>query len=159
MLSDLGAVLMLTVAATLAGMNAGGIPMHRISLGALIIALGMMVDNAIVVVEGMLVGLKQGKNRLEAARAIVGQMLWPLLGGTLVGIIAFAPIGLAPGQVAVVLGAGTIGMMTALAALAVTVHQQPVSPTRRPPVFAYRGESEPQVPSWARWPGLSASVT
>jgi len=96
----IGAVLMLTVAATLAGMNAGGIPMHRISLGALIIALGMMVDNAIVVVEGMLVGLKQGKNRLEAARAIVGQMLWPLLGGTLVGIIAFAPIGLAPGQVA-----------------------------------------------------------
>ena len=39
-------------------------------------------------------------SRLEAARAIVGQMLWPLLGGTLVGIIAFAPIGLAPGQVA-----------------------------------------------------------
>lgn len=44
--------------------------------------------------------------------------------------------------------------VSALAALAVTVHQQPVSPTRRPPVFAYRGESEPQVPSWARWPGL-----
>ena len=96
----IGAILILTVMATLAVMNVGGIPMHRISLGALIIALGMMVDNAIVVVEGMLVSVRQGKDRLAAARDIVGQMLWPLLAGTLVGIIAFAPIGLAPGQVA-----------------------------------------------------------
>jgi multidrug efflux pump subunit AcrB len=74
--------------------------MHRISLGALIIALGMMVDNAIVVTEGILVGVQRGAKKLDIARAIVDQTKWPLLGGTLVGIIAFAPIGFAPGNTA-----------------------------------------------------------
>lgn len=96
----IGIILMLTVMATLATMYFIDIPMHRISLGALIVALGMMVDNAIVIVEGVLTGIRRGKTLLEAAKGIVRQMLLPLLGGTVVGIIAFAPIGLAPGQVA-----------------------------------------------------------
>ncbi|MEO1245208.1 MAG: efflux RND transporter permease subunit [Pseudomonadota bacterium] len=96
----IGAVLLLTIFATLATMNVSGIPMHRISLGALIIALGMMVDNAIVVTEGILVGVRRGLKKLEIAKAIVDQTKWPLLGGTLVGIIAFAPIGFAPGDTA-----------------------------------------------------------
>ena len=96
----IGAILLLTIFATLATMSASGIPMHRISLGALIIALGMMVDNAIVVTEGILVGVKRGDKKLEIAKSIVDQTKWPLLGGTLVGIIAFAPIGFAPGSTA-----------------------------------------------------------
>ena len=56
----IGSVLLLTIAATLTAMYAVGIPMHRISLGALIIALGMLVDNAIVVTEGILAGTRQG---------------------------------------------------------------------------------------------------
>ena len=96
----IGAILLLTIFATLATMSASGIPMHRISLGALIIALGMMVDNAIVVTEGILVGVQRGAKKLEIAKAIVDQTKWPLLGGTLVGIIAFAPIGFAPGSTA-----------------------------------------------------------
>lgn len=96
----IGAVLLLTIFATLATMDFSGIPMHRISLGALIIALGMMVDNAIVVTEGILVGTKQGRKKLEIASEVVKQTRWPLLGGTLVGIVAFAPIGLAPGDTA-----------------------------------------------------------
>ncbi len=76
------------------------IPMHRISLGALIIALGMMVDNAIVVTEGILVGVQRGREKLAIAREIVSRTQWPLLGGTLVGCIAFAPIGFAPGSTA-----------------------------------------------------------
>ncbi|MGI9265313.1 MAG: efflux RND transporter permease subunit [Gammaproteobacteria bacterium] len=96
----IGAVLLLTIFATLATMSLSGIPMHRISLGALIIALGMMVDNAIVVTEGILVGIQRGRKKLEIAREIVDQAKWPLLGGTLVGIIAFAPIGFAPGDTA-----------------------------------------------------------
>ena len=98
--SVIGAILLLTIFATLATMNVSGIPMHRISLGALIIALGMMVDNAIVVTEGILVGVQRGAKKLEIAKSIVTQTKWPLLGGTLVGIIAFAPIGLAPGSTA-----------------------------------------------------------
>ncbi|BDY04335.1 efflux RND transporter permease subunit [Ferrimonas sp. YFM] len=96
----IGAILLLTIAATLATMHISGIPMHRISLGALIIALGMMVDNAIVVTEGILVGMQRGIKKLEIAKTIVTQTQWPLLGGTLVGIIAFAPIGFAPGDTA-----------------------------------------------------------
>lgn len=96
----IGAVLLLTIAATLTVMDLVGIPMHRISLGALIIALGMMVDNAIVVTEGILVGVQQGRKKLDIAKDIVTQTKWPLLGGTLVGIIAFAPIGFAPGNTA-----------------------------------------------------------
>lgn len=96
----IGAILLLTIAATLATMNMVDIPMHRISLGALIIALGMMVDNAIVVTEGILVGVQKGKAKLAIAMEIVDQTKWPLLGGTLVGCIAFAPIGFAPGSTA-----------------------------------------------------------
>ncbi|KEO90482.1 multidrug transporter AcrB [Erythrobacter longus] len=96
----IGATLIVTIAATLAVMFVWGIPMHRISLGALIIALGMLVDNAIVVTEGILVGTQQGRKKLEIAKEIVERTIWPLLGGTLVGIIAFAPIGFAPGSTA-----------------------------------------------------------
>ncbi|NRA84512.1 MAG: efflux RND transporter permease subunit, partial [Gammaproteobacteria bacterium] len=96
----IGFILLLTIGATLATMDLMSIPMHRISLGALIIALGMMVDNAIVVTEGILVGIKKGSTKLAIAKEIVSQTKWPLLGGTLVGIIAFAPIGFAPGQTA-----------------------------------------------------------
>lgn len=96
----IGGVLVLTIFATLAVMDLGGIPMHRISLGALIIALGMLVDNAIVVTEGILVGVKEGKRKLAMSIDIVARTKWPLLGGTIVGIIAFAPIGFAPGATA-----------------------------------------------------------
>jgi len=96
----IGAGLVLTIAATLATMQLIDVPMHRISLGALIIALGMMVDNAIVVTEGILVGVGRGLKKLDIAAHIVDQTKWPLLGGTLVGIIAFAPIGFAPGDTA-----------------------------------------------------------
>lgn len=96
----IGAILLLTIFATLATMQLSDIPMHRISLGALIIALGMMVDNAIVITEGILVGVRRGAKKLDIAKQIVTQTKWPLLGGTLVGIIAFAPIGFAPGDTA-----------------------------------------------------------
>lgn len=94
----IGSVLLVTIAATLAVMSIGGTPLHRISLGALIIALGMLVDNAIVVTEGILVGVQQGRRKLDAARDIVSRTKWPLLGGTIIGIVAFAPIGFAPGN-------------------------------------------------------------
>lgn len=96
----MGFILLVTVAATLATMQQLGIPIHRISLGALIISLGMMVDNAVVVTEAILVGVQQGKKKLDIAMEIVSQTKWPLLAGTLVGVIAFAPIGLAPGDTA-----------------------------------------------------------
>ncbi|MFM1918511.1 MAG: hypothetical protein RLZZ303_145 [Candidatus Hydrogenedentota bacterium] len=92
----MGSVLILTVMATLFVMYMEDIAMQRISLGALIIALGMLVDNAIVVTEGMLVRIQRGRDAASSAREIVGATAGPLLGGTIVGALAFAAIGLSP---------------------------------------------------------------
>lgn len=90
----IGTVLLLTVLGTFIFMNLFGINLQRVSLGALIIALGMLVDNAIVIADGIVVGMRRGQSKLEAAVKTVRQNQWPLLGGTVIGIIAFAPIGL-----------------------------------------------------------------
>ncbi|MCG6976090.1 MAG: efflux RND transporter permease subunit [Acidiferrobacterales bacterium] len=90
----IGAVLMITVAGTLWIMQLYGIELQRISLGALVIALGMLVDNAIVVAEGMLVRIKAGMDATKAAGEVVGKSIWALLGGTVIGILAFSAIGL-----------------------------------------------------------------
>ncbi len=89
-------VLLLTILGTFIVMNVAAISLHRVSLGALIIALGMLVDNAIVITEGILINLQRGYSRLESAVRIVGHTRWPLLGATLISITAFAPIGLSP---------------------------------------------------------------
>ncbi|MFB3104129.1 MAG: efflux RND transporter permease subunit, partial [Pseudomonadales bacterium] len=90
----IGAVLLITVAGTLFIMQLYGIELQRISLGALVIALGMLVDNAIVVAEGMLVKIRAGVNAAKAASEVVSKTMWPLLGGTVIGILAFSAIGL-----------------------------------------------------------------
>jgi multidrug efflux pump subunit AcrB len=90
----IGLILLLTVLGTFIFMSYFAIDLQRISLGALVIALGMLVDNAIVVVEGIIIGTKKGKSRLQAATEIVNQTKWPLLGATVIAITAFAPIGL-----------------------------------------------------------------
>ncbi len=92
----IGAVLLITVAGTLFLMNIFGIELQRISLGALVIALGMLVDNAIVVAEGMQVRMESGMKALPAAGQAVGKTIWALLGGTVIGILAFSAIGLSP---------------------------------------------------------------
>lgn len=92
----MGGILLVTVAGTLFGMYLYGLDMQRISLGALIIALGMLVDNAIVVVEGTLVRVQRGESPASASIAVVKQTKWPLLGGTIVGFLAFSPIGFSP---------------------------------------------------------------
>ncbi|MEQ8263274.1 efflux RND transporter permease subunit [Pseudohaliea sp.] len=90
----IGAVLLITVAGTLLFMHLYGIELQRISLGALVIALGMLVDNAIVVAEGMQVRMQAGASARSAAGEAVGKTMVPLLGGTAIGILAFSPIAL-----------------------------------------------------------------
>lgn len=91
-----GMTLLLTVVGTLLFMAIFSIEMERISLGALIIAMGMLVDNAIVVAEGMQIAMGRGKNARDAADEAAGKTQIPLLGATVVGIMAFAGIGLSP---------------------------------------------------------------
>ncbi|WP_300320238.1 efflux RND transporter permease subunit [Idiomarina sp.] len=90
----IGSVLLLTVLGTFIFMRLGDINLQRVSLGALIIALGMLVDNAIVIADGIMVGMRRGQSKVQAATQVVKQNQWPLLGATVIGIIAFAPIGL-----------------------------------------------------------------
>ena len=89
----IGAILVITIIGSFLFLQPMGVALERISLGALIIALGMLVDNAIVVVDGILVGLQKGKKAVEAATGVVKQSAIPLLGATVIAILAFAAIG------------------------------------------------------------------
>ncbi|MBP7770252.1 MAG: efflux RND transporter permease subunit [Aliarcobacter sp.] len=90
----IGFVLLVTITTTFIFMPMFDILLERVSLGALIIALGMLVDNAIVVVDGILVRINRGINAKEAASQVVKQTALPLLAATIVAILAFGAIGL-----------------------------------------------------------------
>ncbi|MGN0006813.1 MAG: efflux RND transporter permease subunit [Alistipes sp.] len=70
--------------------------MQRVSLASFILAMGMLVDNAIVVIDGILIDLKRGRPRMEAMTAIGRKTAMPLLGATLIAILAFLPVFLSP---------------------------------------------------------------
>src|SRR6201987_4073966 len=76
-------------------MNAMSIDLHRITLGALIIALGLLVDDAIIAVEMMVVKMEQGWDRIRAASFAWDSTAFPMLTGTLVTAAGFLPIGFA----------------------------------------------------------------
>ena len=91
----IGLVLFLTILGTFQVMYLQGRSlMERISLGAFIIALCMLTDNAIVVNEAIKVGIESGRDKLEVIREAVAQNQWPLFGATAIAVIAFAAIGL-----------------------------------------------------------------
>jgi multidrug efflux pump subunit AcrB len=90
----IGIVLVLTILGTFICMKTMDISLQRVSLGALIIALGMLVDNAIVVTEGIVVKSVKGKTKIQAAEETVREVQWPLLGATVIAVLAFAAISL-----------------------------------------------------------------
>lgn len=90
----IAASLALNVLGTLLIMKLLNIELQRVSLGALVIALSMLVDNAIVIVEGVLVGRQRGATAMDAINRVVKQTMFPLLGATIIAVLAFAPIGL-----------------------------------------------------------------
>ncbi|MEX1044744.1 MAG: efflux RND transporter permease subunit [Chthoniobacterales bacterium] len=89
-----GTILMITMCGTMFIMDLTGIILERISLGALIISLVMLVDNAIVITDGMLVAMQRGRGKLQAAKDVVAQTAVPLLGSTAIAVLAFGAIGL-----------------------------------------------------------------
>lgn len=76
-----------------------GIDLHRISLGALIIALGLLVDDAIIAVEMMIVKMEEGWDRMKAAAYAWESTAFPMLTGTLITAAGFLPVGLANSSV------------------------------------------------------------
>ena len=88
----IGTALIMTIVVTFVLMAIFGIDLQRMSLGALVIALGMMVDNSIVVADGIVVRLKQGMERTKAAIEAASSPSIPLLGATVIAVMAFYPI-------------------------------------------------------------------
>ena len=94
-----GMVVVISIPVVLAGtallMNLGHIGLHKVSLGTLILALGLLVDDAIISVESMAVKLEQGFDRVKAAAFAYTHTAFPMLSGTLVTVAGFLPIALA----------------------------------------------------------------
>jgi multidrug efflux pump len=94
-----GIVVVISIPLVLAGtallMNVGHIGLHKVSLGTLILALGLLVDDAIIAVESMAVKLEQGFDRMKAAAFAYSHTAFPMLSGTLVTVAGFLPIALA----------------------------------------------------------------
>jgi len=88
----IGSSLILTILTSFILMAIFGIDLQRMSLGALIIAMGMMVDNSIVVSDGIAVRMKEGMDPKKAAIEAASQPSMPLLGATVIAVMAFYPI-------------------------------------------------------------------
>ncbi|EMQ1421616.1 efflux RND transporter permease subunit [Acinetobacter baumannii] len=82
----------LVLAMTFAGMNLFDVGLHKISLGALILALGLLVDDAIIAVEMMAIKMEQGYSRIKAAGFAWKTTAFPMLTGTLITAAGFLPI-------------------------------------------------------------------
>ena len=82
----------LVLAITFIGMSAADIPLQRVSLGALVISLGLLVDDAIIAVEMMMVKIEQGWDRMRAATFAYTSTAFPMLTGTLITVAGFSPV-------------------------------------------------------------------
>ncbi len=94
-----GSALPLSILMVFGGMNFLGIPLHQISVTGLVIALGLLIDNAIVVVDEVNHKLQQGAKPQEAIAQTVRYLITPLFASTLTTVLAFMPIALMSGQV------------------------------------------------------------
>ena len=92
-----GSSLPLTVMFTLACMKFYGLPIHQMSVTGLVVALGIMVDNAIVMADTVAQKRQQGKSGLQAVTSAIHHLWLPLLGSTLTTVLSFLPIVLMPG--------------------------------------------------------------
>lgn len=92
----IGSGLVFSILGTLIYMNATGIALQRMSLAAIIIAMGMLVDNAIVVYDSALVNMQKGMRKRQAILEAVSTTAMPLLGATLIAVLTFLPIYLSP---------------------------------------------------------------
>ncbi|MPY24960.1 efflux RND transporter permease subunit [Shewanella sp. YLB-07] len=104
----------LTALFTLTCMKYIGLPIHQMSVTGLVVALGIMVDNAIVIVDAIAQRRQQGLSRVEAVGATLKHLWLPLAGSTITTMLAFAPIVLMPGAAGEFVGGIAISVMFAL---------------------------------------------
>ena len=109
-----GAALPLSAMMVFAGMNYMDIPIHQMSVTGLIIALGLLIDNAIVVVDEVSQKIRDGQSALQAVRRTVSHLAVPLFGSTFTTALAFAPIVLMPGPAGEFVGSIAINVIVAI---------------------------------------------
>ncbi|GGO83522.1 acriflavin resistance protein [Marinobacterium nitratireducens] len=104
----------LTVLFTLSMMKLWGLPIHQMSVTGLVVALGIMVDNAIVMVDSIQQRRQQGEAALQAVTRSIRHLWLPLLGSTLTTVLAFLPIALMPGPAGEFVGGIALSVIFAL---------------------------------------------
>lgn len=109
-----GAALPLSAFMVFTSMRISGIPIHQMSVTGLIIAIGLLIDNAIVVVDEISQKLQSGEPPLEAVGQTVNHLAIPLFGSTFTTALAFAPIALMPGPAGEFVGAIAINVIVAI---------------------------------------------
>ena len=109
-----GAALPLASFMVLAGLNWLGIPLHQMSITGLIIALGLLIDNAIVIVDEVSQNMREGKSAQSAVNQSVRHLAIPLFGSTLTTALSFAPIALMPGPAGEFVGSIAISVLLAI---------------------------------------------
>ena len=110
----IGSTLPLSVLMVFGGMNLFQIPMHQMSVTGLVIALGLLVDNAIVVVDEVNKELEQGIKPHQAISKTISYLTIPLLASTLTTVLTFLPIALISGPIGEFVGTIAIGVILAL---------------------------------------------
>lgn len=144
----------LALGAALAGMHLVGFPLHQTSITGLIIALGLLIDNAIVVVDEYSNLLGEGRAPAAAVAEVVHRLFAPLLASTVTTILAFLPIILMPGPAGEFVGSISVGVGLAIASsflLSMTVivslagHFIAVRPPRRRRRWWWDGFASPRL--------------
>jgi multidrug efflux pump subunit AcrB len=110
-----GAALPLSAALTLFGLDLAGAQIHQMSIFGLIIAIGLLIDNAVVITDEVRHRRAQGLSPEDAARAAVGQLFTPLAASTFTTILGFMPVFLLPGNVGDFVGPIAVSVILALA--------------------------------------------
>ncbi|MUH00467.1 MMPL family transporter [Scytonema sp. UIC 10036] len=155
-----GATLPLATLLVFGGMKVLGVPLHQISMTGLIIAIGLLIDNAICMADEVQIRLHQGMSSQDAIADSVRHMGIPLLSSTITTVLAFLPIALAPGGVGEFTGtigiSGILGLissllisLTVLPALSGLLHQR--KQNSRIPTWLEQGFSHPSLTRLYRW--------
>ncbi|MGK0484304.1 MAG: multidrug efflux pump subunit AcrB, partial [Planctomycetota bacterium] len=152
-----GTALPLTTLMVLQGLRMIDVPLHQMSVTGMIIALGLLIDNAIVVVDEVRHRLQRGDDRADAVSAAVKHLAVPLLGSTLTTCMAFAPIALMPGGAGEFVGPIALSVILAIACsffLALTITPaltgllDRLSPAKGADTFFGRGLYFPALDRW-----------
>ena len=155
-----GIAIPVTLGLTLLVMKAMGINLDRITLGALIIALGLLVDDAIIAIEMMLVKMEEGWNRVLAASHAWNVTAAPMLYGTLVTVVGFVPIGFAQSGVGEYAGnIFWVLMIALLVSWLVAVTFTPYLGVKLLPSFAGHTHKEQELYSTPLYRWLRALIT